>query len=47
MLLTGHKTEEAFFKYIRIGKEENARELSEHPFFSPNFDKKTKADDNP
>ncbi len=33
MLLTGHKTEEAFFRYIRIGKEENAKVLSEHAFF--------------
>lgn len=33
MLLTGHKTEEAFFKYIKIDKKENAKILSEHPFF--------------
>ncbi len=33
MLLTGHKTEEAFFKYIQINKTENASLLSEHPFF--------------
>lgn len=33
MLLTGHVTEEAFFRYIRIGKIENARELGEHVFF--------------
>jgi integrase len=33
MLLTGHKTEQAFFKYIRINKEENAKTLSEHDFF--------------
>ena len=33
MLLTGHKTEEAFFRYIRISKKENATTLSEHPFF--------------
>lgn len=33
MLLTGHKTEDAFFRYIRIGKEENAKILSEHSFF--------------
>lgn len=33
MLITGHKTEEAFFKYIRIEKRKNAKELSEHPFF--------------
>jgi hypothetical protein len=33
MLLTGHTTEESFFKYIRIEKEENAATLAEHPFF--------------
>lgn len=33
MLITGHKTEEAFFTYIRINKEENASELKNHPFF--------------
>lgn len=33
-LLTGHKTEEAFFRYIRISKKENATVLSEHPFFT-------------
>ena len=33
MLITGHETESAFFRYIRISKEENARELSNHPFF--------------
>lgn len=33
MLITGHKSEQTFFEYIRIGKAENARELAEHPFF--------------
>lgn len=33
MLITGHKTEQAFFSYIRINRIENAKELSEHPFF--------------
>jgi integrase len=33
MLLTGHKTEQAFFKYIPIGKQENAKTLLEHNFF--------------
>lgn len=33
MLFTGHQTEDSFFKYIRIGKQENAKELAEHPFF--------------
>lgn len=34
MLLTGHKTESSFFKYIRIDKTENARILSENDFFN-------------
>lgn len=34
MKLTGHTTESSFFQYIRIDKIENAKELSEHPFFS-------------
>jgi integrase len=34
MLVTGHKTEQAFFRYIRIEREENAKILSEHPFFA-------------
>lgn len=33
MLITGHKTETAFYRYIRIQKEENARDLMSHPFF--------------
>jgi hypothetical protein len=33
MLLTGHKTEDAFFRYIRIQKAENAKVLADHPFF--------------
>jgi integrase len=33
MLITGHKTEQAFFKYIRITSEENAVILANHPFF--------------
>ncbi len=33
MLLTGHKTEAAFFQYIRISKQENAADLSTHTFF--------------
>ena len=33
MLLTGHSTEDAFFRYIRIGRSENAKTLAEHPFF--------------
>lgn len=34
MLITGHKTEEAFFRYIRIDIEENAEMLYDHPFFT-------------
>lgn len=34
MLLTGHTTEQSFFKYIRIGQMENALDLSTHPFFA-------------
>lgn len=33
MKLTGHTTEASFFQYIRIDKMENAKDLSEHPFF--------------
>lgn len=33
MLITGHKTEESFFRYIRLRKEENAALLAQHPFF--------------
>lgn len=34
MLLTGHKTENAFFRYVRITREENAMALSGHKFFN-------------
>lgn len=34
MLLTGHKTESSFFRYIRITREENAVTLSGHQFFN-------------
>lgn len=33
MLITGHTTEQTFFKYIRIAKEENAKTLAESEFF--------------
>jgi integrase len=33
MKVTGHKTEKAFLKYIRISKEENAKRLLGHKFF--------------
>lgn len=34
MLITGHKTEAAFFRYIRIQRQENAILLQQHPYFS-------------
>lgn len=33
MLITGHKSESSFRRYIRITKEENARLLASNPFF--------------
>jgi integrase len=33
MMLTGHKTEQGFFKYIRVEKQENAKTLQQHEFF--------------
>ncbi len=33
MLITGHKSEKNFFKYVRITREENALTLSSHHFF--------------
>ena len=33
MLITGHKSENAFRKYLRITKEENAEMLANNPFF--------------
>jgi site-specific recombinase XerD len=33
MQITGHRTETSFMKYIKIGKEENAKSLQEHNFF--------------
>ena len=33
MLITGHKTEESFFRYIKINRAENAEVLSGHDFF--------------
>jgi len=33
MMITGHTTEQNFLKYIRVGKEENAKRLLEHDFF--------------
>lgn len=34
MKITGHKTESAFLKYIKITDEENANLMLEHPFFN-------------
>ena len=33
MRITGHKTERAFMKYIKVSQEKNAELLSNHPFF--------------
>lgn len=33
MKITGHRTENAFMKYIKISQEENANKLTDHPFF--------------
>lgn len=33
MLITGHKTEKSFFRYIRITREENVKVLARHKFF--------------
>jgi hypothetical protein len=32
--ISGHKTETEFLKYIRVGKEETAISMSNHPYFS-------------
>ncbi|ACU61289.1 integrase family protein [Chitinophaga pinensis DSM 2588] len=34
MKITGHRTEAAFFRYIRIDKEQNAEELAASPYFN-------------
>jgi integrase len=34
MKITGHRTEKAFLKYIRISQEDNANKLLSHPFFT-------------
>ena len=33
MKITGHRTEKAFMKYIKVSQERNAEQLSNHPFF--------------
>jgi integrase len=35
MKITGHRTERAFMKYIKITAEQNADNLQSHPFFAP------------
>ena len=34
MKITGHRTERAFMKYIKITQEQNADILSKHPYFT-------------
>lgn len=34
MLITGHKTEKSFFRYIRISRDENVKILARHKFFT-------------
>ncbi|MCX6242886.1 MAG: tyrosine-type recombinase/integrase [Bacteroidetes bacterium] len=34
MKITGHRTEKAFMKYIKITQEQNANKLSTHPYFA-------------
>lgn len=34
MLITGHKTEKSFFRYVRITREENVKVLARHKFFT-------------
>ena len=34
MMITGHKTQESFFKYIKIRPNDNAAKLKDHPFFN-------------
>lgn len=34
MKITGHKTETSFLKYIKVSKEENARRMLAHPWFT-------------
>ena len=34
-MITSHKTERAFLRYIKISEDENAQKMLEHPFFNP------------
>lgn len=36
MKISGHRTEKEFLKYIKVGKQETARNLSRHPYFLGN-----------
>ncbi len=40
MKITGHQTEKAFLRYIRISQEDNADKLATHPFFQVQSDLK-------
>jgi integrase len=37
MMISGHVTESSFLKYIKMTKEENARKLAEHEYFTGNL----------
>jgi hypothetical protein len=37
MKISGHKTEKEFLKYIKVGKEETAINLSSHPYFKGKY----------
>ena len=36
MKITGHRTEQAFMRYIQMSQEDNANKLIDHPFFRQN-----------
>jgi len=35
MKITGHKTESAFMKYIKMSAKDNATKMKSHKFFNP------------
>ena len=35
MAISGHKTEKAFLRYIKVSQEERAKRIAEHGFFQP------------
>ncbi len=43
MKITGHETEKAFLKYIKISAEENAKTIQSHSFFNPEMKSELKA----